>query len=282
MDAETTSQTIPTCYRHGDRETRLSCSSCGRPICVECTRSAPVGQKCPECAAPTGRSKVITAGQLYGGSLRERAPVVFGIIVACVVAYLVLPVVAPQVAGAMQQANGAVAAGQVWRLLTAAFLHAGLLHIGFNMYALYLFGPGIERQVGSLAFLSLYLGSAMAGGAAFFVYDALTGGGAGSAVGASGAIFGLFGAALAAAYSSRRTPAGREGLRSLLTLLAINAVIPLVVPQIAWQAHAGGLAAGFLMATAWRLIGERPGAATLRTLVGVAVAGASLLAVLLV
>lgn len=282
MDAETTSQTIPTCYRHGDRETRLSCSSCGRPICVECTRSAPVGQKCPECAAPTGRSKVITAGQLYGGTLRQRAPVVFGIIAACVVVYLILPIVAPQVAVNLDQDNAAVADGQLWRLATAAFLHAGPIHILLNMYALYLFGPGIERQVGSAPFLSLYVGSAMAGGAAFFLYDALTPGGAGSAVGASGAIFGLFGAALAAAYSSRRTVAGREGLRSLLTLLAINAVIPLALPQIAWQAHAGGLVAGFAIAMAWRRIGDRRGAALPRTLVGAAFCAASLVAVLLV
>jgi len=280
VDAETTSQTIPTCYRHGDRETRLSCSNCGRPICVECTRTAPVGQKCPECAAPTGRSKVITAGQLYGGTLRQRAPVVFGLIAASVAAFLVLPALSPELLGNLQQSNRAVAEGQVWRLATAAFLHAGLLHIGFNMYALYLFGPGIERQVGSVPFLSLYLGTAMAGGAAFYVYDVLTPGGAGSAVGASGAIFGLFGAALAAAYSSRRTVAGREGLRSLLTLLAINAVIPLAVPQIAWQAHAGGLVAGFAIATAWRLIGTRSGAAVARTLVGAAVGAISLAVVL--
>lgn len=276
--------TLPTCYRHHDRETRLSCSRCGRPVCVECVRSAPVGQLCPECSRPEPGARVITARQMGmgGGGLRESAPVTFWLIVACVAVFVGNSLFG--VFGAFgAQYNDAVAAGQWWRIVTAAFLHGGLLHIMFNMYALYLFGPGIERQVGSPAFLALYLGAAMLGGAAYYLPYALGSGGVGPAVGASGAVFGLFGAALVGAFRARSTAAGAAGFRQLLTLLAINLALPLLVPNIAWQAHVGGLVAGVVVAGLWALVGRRrSGAAVARTLAGTAVAAVALGLVLLV
>ncbi|MBW3603115.1 MAG: rhomboid family intramembrane serine protease [Actinobacteria bacterium] len=236
-----------TCYRHPDRETRLSCSSCGRPVCVECVRAAAVGQRCPDCAAPQGRARVITAADIRGGGV-SRAPVstvLIGMSVGVFALTLVAPDLGRQLYAYGAQANGAVEAGQWWRLLTAAFLHQGLLHIGFNMWALYIFGPALEERVGSWAFTALYLSSAVAGGALFFLL------GTGVAVGASGAIFGLFGAWLAIFTRSRNTVAGRAVFQQLVTLLAINLALPLVVPNIAWQAHLGGLVTGFAVSGVW-------------------------------
>lgn len=279
MDAETT---LPTCYRHDDRETRLSCSRCGRPVCVDCVSAAPVGQLCRECATPEPGARVISSRQIATGTLRETAPVTFALIAVSVAVYLASYVF--PLGALLAQINLLVDQGELWRLATAAFLHDGgsFLHILFNMYALYAFGPNLERQVGAPAFLALYLGSAVAGGAAFFVVDALDGALVGGAVGASGAIFGLFGATLVTAWRGRRTSAGQAFLRQLLTLLAINLALPLLVPRIAWQAHLGGLAAGMVIAALWSLAGAGRNRKTLRVAAGVAVGLAALAGVLLV
>jgi membrane associated rhomboid family serine protease len=139
----------------------------------------------------------------------------------------------------------AVADGEWWRLVTTAFLHSGTMHILFNMYALYLLGPGVERQVGSRSFAGLYLASALLGSVAYAAFNS------GPAVGASGAVFGLFGAWLASAWKSRNTAAGRAQLQSIGIIVGINLLLPLAVPRIAWEAHVGGLVAGFLIAFLW-------------------------------
>ncbi|MDP8977698.1 MAG: rhomboid family intramembrane serine protease, partial [Actinomycetota bacterium] len=205
------------------------------------------GQRCPDCAAPQGRARVITADEIGGPGVR-RAPV-STVLIALSAAVFALTLVTPDLGRQLYvygaQANGAVEAGQWWRLLTAAFLHQGLVHIGFNMWALYIFGPALEERVGSWAFTALYLSSALAGGALFFLL------GTGVAVGASGAIFGLFGAWLAVFTRSRNTVAGRAVFQQLVMLLAINLALPLVIPNIAWQAHVGGLVAGFAVSSVW-------------------------------
>lgn len=265
---------LPTCYRHADRETRLACSSCGRPVCVECVQSAAVGQKCPECAVGDARASVITSRDLQRRA-RRSTPVTTAVMVLCIGVW-VLGFVAPDVGEVLYQygaqANGRIAQlGEWYRLVTAAFLHspATFTHILFNMYALYVFGPQLERDVGSAPFAALYLSSALAGGALFYFL------GSDVAVGASGAIFGLFGAWIAAALRNRRSPAGRAGLRQMLVLLAINMALPLLIPNIAWQAHMGGLAAGFLIALAWSTpaLGR---SSAIRAVVAAAVGAASL------
>jgi membrane associated rhomboid family serine protease len=122
------------------------------------------------------------------------------------------------------------------------------MHILFNMWALYILGPGIERQVGSAPFAGLYLASALLGSVAYVAFNS------GPAVGASGAVFGLFGAWLASAWKSRNSVAGRAQLQSIGIILGINLLLPLAVPRIAWEAHVGGLIAGFLIAFAWTQI----------------------------
>jgi membrane associated rhomboid family serine protease len=174
------------------------------------------------------------------------------------------------------QINAAVAEGQWYRLFTSAFLHRDLVHILFNMWALYVFGPHLERRAGSLAFAALYFSSAAAGGAAYFALGSF----GGAAVGASGAIFGLFGAVLADAVRHRHTLVGRANLNQLLLLLVINAALPLVLPGIAWQAHLGGLVAGFVICMSWAAVGERRERSLVRALVA-AVVGVIALGVVL-
>lgn len=147
---------------------------------------------------------------------------------------------------ATAQVNQLVEAGEWWRVISATLLHAGLAHLFFNSYALYVLGPHLERQVGSLPFAALYGASGLAGGVAFLWFAPGE-----TAVGASGAIFGLFGAWLAAAYANRHTVAGRAGFRQFMFLLAINLALPLFVEGIAWQAHLGGLVVGVATGLWW-------------------------------
>ncbi len=256
------------CYRHPDRATRLACSNCGRPICVECSRDASVGQKCPDCSAPEGRHRVVTAAQMRRA--RAMVPVTYTLIAINLLVF---------VAGEFDPALGRrmvldgahlpslVAAGEWWRALTAVFLHGGFTHILFNMWALYVFGPALEHRFGSAPFGALYLAAGIGGSALYQVMGRNV-----FAVGASGAIFGLMGALLAVTFAQRFTPAGRAMFSQILLLLAINLALPFVVPNVAWEAHVGGLVAGALVGSAWERIPPGRGTAPRRVAVAVAVA----------
>lgn len=238
---------IRPCYRHPERDTRLSCSECGRPICVDCAIDAAVGQKCAECSAPDGRHRVIDRAEIRG-HVRGATPLTYALIAINVAVFI-----AGQSSSDLERRlivdfahhPGLVSAGDWYRLVTAMFLHGSLMHLAFNSWALWLFGASLERRFGSPSFLALYLASGIAGSTAY----QLTG--ASFAVGASGAIFGLFGALLAATYRQRHTPAGRAAFGQLAILLAINLALPSIVPGIAWQAHLGGLVAGAVIAAGW-------------------------------
>jgi membrane associated rhomboid family serine protease len=275
------SQPIPVqtvCYRHPDRPTRLSCSECGRLICAECSRDAAVGQKCPECTTPEQRTRVIAARTLSHVD-RSATPVTWALIALNVAIFLVgqfFPAFGDRILRNGAQWPQRIDQGEWWRLFTAMFLHGGIAHILFNMYALWMFGPVLERRFGSLSYASLYLAGGVAGG---MLYQIL--GTNDLAVGASGAIFGLFGALLAASYRQRHTRAGATVFGQLLLLLTINLALPLFVPNIAWQAHAGGLVAGVIIAAAWDHMPLRGnGAAWRRTAVAVLVGAAALVVVL--
>jgi membrane associated rhomboid family serine protease len=135
----------------------------------------------------------------------------------------------------------AVAAGEWWRIITSAFLHLGLLHLAFNMYALWLFGPIIEQLYGHVEYAVLYILCAV-GGSVLTILAAPEQ----AAAGASGAIFGLFG--LAFVVSRRRHlmlgPQARAILSQVGTLLVLNLFITFAVPGISWTGHVGGLAVG--------------------------------------
>ena len=278
MTSETSETVLPTCYRHPDRETRLACSNCGRPVCVDCVRSASVGQRCLECAAPDQQQRVLDMDDVEqrSGGMPPVTMAVLALSVGLFVLPFVLPDVAARIYGLLEQNNEFVAQGELWRLVTTAFLHSGPTHIFFNMYALYLFGPSLEREVGSAPFAAMYLAAAIAGGVAYYATAPLDS----TAVGASGAIFGLFGAWLAASYRGRGTAMGRASLRQMLVLLGINLVIGFLPgARIAWQAHLGGLVAGIVIAGLWMLPALR-NRAVLRVLAAFMVGGAALLLVM--
>jgi membrane associated rhomboid family serine protease len=200
-----------------------------------------------------------------------------GISVTLFVVGLLLPTAADTLYLLFAQINAAVAEGEWWRLFTAAFLHAPtFFHVLFNMWALYVFGPQLERRVGGAAFATLYLSCAAAGGAAAYFlgnpFDVL--------VGASGAIFGLFGVWLWNAFRARATPLGRAQLTQLLVLLGINAVLGFSVQNISWQGHLGGLVAGVLIGALWSspTVMKDP---TRRVAVAAAVGGIAVLSVTL-
>ena len=264
---------VTTCYRHPDRATRLSCTTCGRPICVECSHDASVGQKCPECAAPAPGARVIQARNTIGKPSFQSSPVSFtiiGVTAAIFVAGYLSPDIDRWLLTNLSQVNVLVSLGDWYRIFTAALLHGGLMHIGFNMYALYLFGPRLEQQVGGPAFAALYVATAGAGGLAAFALDPS---GRFILIGASGAIFGLFGAWMFVAWKMRKTPGGRAMFNQLGVLLVINMALPFMIPNISWQAHLGGFASGILIAWLWSLFAVgKPNARMIRTVIASAVA----------
>jgi membrane associated rhomboid family serine protease len=278
---EPSETTVPVCYRHPDRVTGLSCSRCGNPICAECSRDNAVGQLCPSCAAPSDRHRVISGRQIYGRPTYQTAPVSFSIIAITVAIFLggMLSVdLDVWLTNTFAQANWLVAVGDWWRIFTAALLHASFLHVGFNMYALYLFGPRMEQQVGSAPFAALYLAAAGAGG----LLSYLLGPTEQVSIGASGAVFGLFGAWIFVAWKMRKTPGGRSMFTQLFVLLAINVVISLS-PGIDGLAHLGGFLAGLGIAALWSVLAVgRANAVGIRLAIAGAVVAIDLVAVLVV
>ena len=231
------------CYRHPDRETAVSCSNCGRPICPECMTSTSVGMRCPECAGQRTTVRKVAAG-------RGDEPTLTYILIG-IIALIQLGAMASGANATGSQFGGselirdgavsrpAVADGDVWRLLTAGFLHAGLLHLMFNAFALFILGTMLEPAIGRLRFAIVYFVSLLAGsfGALLVEPDALT-------VGASGAIFGLMGAVIVVMRSRGINP-----MESGIGLwLGINLVFTFAIPGISIGGHLGGLIGGALAA----------------------------------
>jgi membrane associated rhomboid family serine protease len=262
----------PVCYRHPDRHTLLRCSRCERPICAACSIDATVGQRCPECVAAEGTQKIIPREQILSRSGGAPATKAF---IALAAIFFVLTEFAglrQPIFEALAQVNVLVDQGDWWRLFTPVLLHASLTHILFNMWALWVLGPQIERGVGTWPFVGAYLASAAVGGA--FAY--FMGSPADVAVGASGAIFGLFGIWLNWAVRRRNTAYGRALLRQIGFLLLLNAALPLLIPNIAWEAHLGGLIGGFVIGELWSRVDNEAG----RVAVTVAVAALAVVTVM--
>jgi membrane associated rhomboid family serine protease len=250
-------ETPPTCYRHPDRETWVSCVRCGRHACPDCLRSAAVGQQCVECVHEGGRTtrRPLT---VFGGRPSRTAVVTWTLIAVNVLLYLV-ELAKPSIAndwgliGYARFSAGAplqgIASGQWYRLLTSAFLppagglgSLGFIDILFNMWALYAVGPSLEQLLGRGRFLTVYLLSALGGGVAFFLIASPLA----LALGASGAIFGLFGAWFVV---SRRLQLDSRGI---LVLIGINLAFSFIYRgTIAWQDHVGGLIVGMLVTAAF-------------------------------
>ena len=227
---------METCYRHPERETGVSCSNCGRPICPECMTSTPVGMRCPECARE--RTKVRTGGGALTGAHTPYAT--YALIAINVIAFIAeLGAGGSATSGDLIHDGGllgpAVDDGEVYRIITSGFLHAGPLHLLFNMYVLYIAGTLLEPGIGTPRFLGIYFVSLFAGsaGALLLSPNDLT-------VGASGAIFGLLAAVLVVARGR-----GMEQLASQFGLfIVLNLVITFAVPNISIGGHIGGLIGG--------------------------------------
>ena len=236
---------VPTCFRHPDRQTYLSCTRCGRPACPDCLRPAPVGQQCVECIREGHRGARAATGP-FGGRVAA-TPVVTWVLIGLNVAFWIAEWISTRVVYDLWLVNANVAHGQFYRLISSAFLHQwglsgfGIAHILFNMWALYVVGPSLERLLGHVRYLALYLLSALGGAVLFYLLAPPFA----QALGASGAIFGLFGAYFVVA---RRL---RVDARGVVALIVLNLVITFLIPNIAWQAHVGGLITGGLIAAAY-------------------------------
>lgn len=229
----------PTCYRHPDRETWISCARCTRPICPECMTAAPVGYQCPDCVG-AGAASVPAARTVFGGRVSRDGAVTMTLIGICVGAYLlvgVLGLVGGNARWGMQPAAIALA-DQWFRLFTSVFMHAGLLHLGFNMYVLFLLGTPLERVLGHGRFLTLFLVSGLGGAVASYAFSPVMT----LSVGASGAIYGLMAGYIVIA---RRLDAEAT---QIIVLLAINVVLGFVLSGVDWRAHLGGAAVGAVTA----------------------------------
>ncbi len=266
------------CYRHPDRETGLSCSDCGRPICVDCMTVAPVGIRCPEHAGAKPRAVVAASrpASIAGKRVRRTAArhgyvipefnVTRLLVFANVLVYLAELATGSGVNGAsgwiFQHGSLVVNGGYLghqlipvppgatvtnahliglehgewWRLITAAFLHYGPIHLGMNMLALWWLGSPVEAALGRARYLLLYFAAGLAGSAGALILSPND-----VTVGASGAIFGILGALFILEYHATGRLMGQA-----MTLIVINIAFSYAVPNISIGGHLGGLAAGVL------------------------------------
>ena len=241
--------TFDACPRHPGTVTGVRCTRCESPVCPECMVPAPVGYQCPDCVERARREFKAGASRRVGTAAGAKVtPVLIGIIILGYLAQTASPAF-------LEWAllyPPAVAAGEYWRLLTVTLVHANLMHLLMNMFVLWNLGSILEQGVGRARYLALFLVSGLAASATSYAFGLPQV----PAVGASGAIFGVFGGLLAYLYRRRETAAGRALLRQLLFWLAINVLFALV-PGIDWRAHLGGLVAGFITGFAAEEADER-------------------------
>jgi membrane associated rhomboid family serine protease len=236
------------CYRHPDRETFVKCQRCGRPICGECQTLAPVGVHCPECVREARGSIASNArplGRRFANAVRPSngRPIVTYTIIGLNVIVFILEVLTGN--PIMGNGSGAVAnalyfaPGDIlhypWTIVTSAFVHANLIHIGVNMYSLFVLGVPLERYFGRGRFIAIYVIGAIGSSVAV---DFLSKEGA---LGASGAIFALLGLLI---LFSRRLGFSPTWL---IVIGVVNLGYGFVASGISWQGHLGGLVTGLLL-----------------------------------
>ncbi|WFF02043.1 rhomboid family intramembrane serine protease [Micromonospora sp. WMMD964] len=258
--------TTPVCYRHPGRETYVRCTRCDRPICPECMREASVGHQCPECVNE-GRRSVRPARTAFGGGAAGRHGYVTKGIIALNVLLMLLSIASDRGGDAALGGSGfgglmggstpltnwgsvlglavfpdgtinGIAEGQWYRLVTAMFLHYGVIHLLLNMWALWVLGRSLEANLGPLRFGALYLIGGLGGNVAAYLFSAQNS----ATAGASTAVFGLF-----AALIIIERKMGRD-ISQVIPILVINLVFTLTVPGISIPGHLGGLLVGALMA----------------------------------
>jgi membrane associated rhomboid family serine protease len=243
---------VPHCYRHPNRETLVSCSECGRPICEDCMTFAPVGIRCPDHASvgAPANNPARTVRTARRRLTSQAAPATMALIALNVLVYIVTVVRGvglndPQgtlyYKGALFVSNvflpdQGLASGEWWRMLTATFLHANLIHLGMNMLVLYMLGIAVEQALGTGRFLMVYVASGIAGSAGAILLSPNS-----PTVGASGAIYGILGALLVLEYLATGSFAGQA-----MGFIVINLAITFAIPGISIGGHLGGLAGGIV------------------------------------
>jgi membrane associated rhomboid family serine protease len=225
---------------------------------------APVGHQCPGCVADARKEYQQGAGKQIARARVRTTPVTKFLLIAIAIGYVWELIVAggpgslfdgpstgalidagalvPATGGTIFAPTGGLVGGEYWRLLSSMFLHAGLLHLAFNGYALWIFGTEVERDIGSWSTLAVYFVTGMFAGAASYAFAP----GFVVGVGASGAIFGVLGAFIVYNYRRRQHMMAQARVRGAVMLLLINLVIGFSLPQIDWRAHVGGLIAGLV------------------------------------
>ncbi|MDO3646789.1 rhomboid family intramembrane serine protease [Nocardia mangyaensis] len=245
-DGRVSNPPTPTCVRHPDRATGLACTRCGRPACPECLRPAAVGQHCVECVRQGQRD--VRPVRTVGGARADAGAVpyvTYGLIAVNVLVYVIT---AAQAGSAMDNYRGSalfrefvlvprlVADGEFLRLLGSGFLHYGAIHLLVNMFALYIVGRDLERVLGRIRYACVYLISLLGGSAAVMALS----GSITATAGASGAVYGLFGAVTVTLIRLRQSPT------PMLVVIGVNVLISFSLPGISLWGHLGGLAAGTL------------------------------------
>ena len=266
-----TAPAVPVCYRHPGRETYVTCNRCARPICPDCMTEAAVGFQCPECVN-AGRRAQRQPRTAFGGTGAGYAGYVTTTLIALNALGLLAGVAlagVPAVLGSglftgvtkLQMMFGSFAPtyeiasnfvppgtqvgqvytgiddGAVYRLVTAMFIHYGVVHLLLNMWALWMLGRNLEAALGPVRFLALYMLSGLGGSIAAYLFSP------GSiSAGASGAIFGLFAALFVVLKRLRRDTS------SVVPVLVINLVLTFTIPNISIAGHLGGLLVGALVA----------------------------------
>ncbi|WP_204804778.1 rhomboid family intramembrane serine protease [Mycobacterium riyadhense] len=235
----------PACYRHPGRRTYVRCTRCDRYICGECMRVSPVGHQCAECVAAGARTVREPRSQ-FGGRQRSTNPVATYVLIAVNLLTFTLQMTSVGLERQLALWPPAAADGQLYRLVTAAFLHYGVMHLLLNMWALFVVGPPLEMWLGALRFGALYALSALGGSVLVYLIAPLNT----ATAGASGAVFGLFGATFVVAKRLNLD------VRWVVALIVINLAFTFVAPAagsqpISWQAHVGGLITGALVAAAF-------------------------------
>jgi membrane associated rhomboid family serine protease len=275
---------MQTCYRHPDRETNVSCSRCGRPICPDCMNPSPVGMRCPECAGD-GQQVRHAGGTAGRGGQTPATFTLIGVNVALFVGQLAAGGGATSFdGGGSLFTEGALCGnaigsggfcgnvltegGEWWRIITGGFLHGGFLHLALNMFVLYILGTLIEPAIGTVRMVAIYFVALVAGSlGALLLSDP-----AQFTVGASGAIYGLFGATIIVARD--------RGLNQIVSQLGfwlvLNLVLTFSVPGISVGGHLGGLVGGAVAALVV-LTAERRSAG--RSMLGLELTALSALAV---
>lgn len=237
------------CYRHPDRVSWVLCSRCGRTVCGQCQQQAPVGVRCPDCVRELAQeqrtlhreTRVAHGGPRTAVGSRVRrwfgqpAPVTMSIIAVTAIVGLLQVLTGGFLTNLFAYQIGAGIL-QPWRFVTYALVHAGVLHFAFNMLVLWMVGPSIEQRIGRLPFLAAYIVSAAGAAVAVAWLTPMS-----AVVGASGAIYALFGMAIGMQRMLGRVQP------TLLMVVGINLVLTFVLGGISWSAHVGGLAIGLAL-----------------------------------